>query len=269
MECKVKDINVYYECYGEGIPILMIHGWSVDHGLMKGCMEPVFQLRKDNWKRIYLDLPGMGNTKAADWLTSSDQMLDILLGFIDQVIPNQHFILAGESYGGHLARAILHERASQVDGLLLICPSVGKQKAHYVTLEKDEELISSLTEEERRDFLAEGINTLQNRRVWERFRDEVAPAFIKADHQFLSQLSGEVSFAVDELKEPFQKPTLMLAGRQDSRVGYQDLWNIIELYPRATFCVLDKAAHNLQIEQDMLFTAAVSEWLDRVKADIR
>lgn len=51
MECKTKDINVYYECYGEGVPILMIHGWSVDHRLMKGCMEPVFQSRKDEWKQ--------------------------------------------------------------------------------------------------------------------------------------------------------------------------------------------------------------------------
>jgi hypothetical protein len=40
-------------------------------------------------------------------------------------------------------------------------------------------------------------------------------------------------------------------------------------YPRASFCIMDKAAHNLQIEQDMLFTATVSEWLDRVKAEIR
>ncbi len=269
MECSIKDIKVYYENYGEGIPILMIHGWSVDHRLMKGCMEPVFQSRKDGWKRIYLDLPGMGNTKAADWLTSSDQMLDILLGFIDNVIPNQRFILAGESYGGHLSRAIIHERASQIDGLLLICSSVGKQKAHYEILEKDEELISNLTEEERQDFQAEGINVIQNRRVWERYKEEVVPAFKKADNQFLSRLSGEVSFAVDDLKEPFQKPTLMLAGRQDSRVGYQDLWNIIELYPRASICILDKAGHDLQIEQDALFTATVSEWLDRVRAEIR
>ncbi len=269
MECNVRNIKVYYESYGEGTPILMIHGWSVDHRLMKGCMEPVFQTYNTGWQRIYPDLPGMGNTKAEDWMNSSDQMLDILLGFIDKVLPDQHFILAGESYGGHLARAILHERADQVDGLLLICPSVGPRKALYYVLEKDEELLSGLTEEERQDFQAEGINVIQNRRVWERYRKEIVPACKAADYGFLGRLSGEVSFPVDDLKEPFCKPTLMLAGRQDSRVGYQDLYQILELYPRASLCILDKAGHNLQIEQDVLFTAAVKEWLDRIRYENR
>lgn len=268
MECKIGDIRVYYEIYGEGIPVLMIHGWSVDHRLMKGCMEPVFKIQNDGWKRIYLDLPGMGNTKGADWLTSSDQMLEILLGFIDTVIPNEHFVLAGESYGGHLVRAIIHERPTMVDGLLLICPSVGRSRAQYMVLEKDEELLRSLTEEEKQDFQAEGINVIQNKRVWERYKEEIVPAFKMADYQFLNHLSGEISFEVDSLKEPFQKPTLMLAGRQDSRVGYQDLWNILDLYPRASLCILDKAGHDLQIEQAAIFTAAVKEWLDRVRAEL-
>jgi pimeloyl-ACP methyl ester carboxylesterase len=42
---------------------LMLHGWSVDHRLMKGCMEPVFKKMDTEWKRIYFDLPGMGRTK--------------------------------------------------------------------------------------------------------------------------------------------------------------------------------------------------------------
>ncbi|MCX7773825.1 MAG: alpha/beta hydrolase [Clostridia bacterium] len=64
------------------------------------------------------------------------------------------------------------------------------------------------------------------------------------------------------------KPTLMLTGRQDSIVGYRGLWDLIELYPRASYLLLDKAAHNLQIEQDVLFTAAVKEWLERVSEEM-
>ena len=33
--------------------------------------------------------------------------------------------------------------------------------------------------------------------------------------------------------------------------------------------ILDKAGHNLQIEQDVLFTAMVKEWLGRVQAEMR
>jgi hypothetical protein len=33
--------------------------------------------------------------------------------------------------------------------------------------------------------------------------------------------------------------------------------------------VLDRAGHNLQIEQSRLFTALVHEWLDRVEEELR
>jgi pimeloyl-ACP methyl ester carboxylesterase len=73
------------------------------------------------------------------------------------------------------------------------------------------------------------------------------------------------SFDVDALDEPFAKPVLVLAGRQDHISGYRDSWDVLEIYPRATFAVLDRAGHRLQMEQEELFNALVNEWLDRVE----
>ena len=39
----------------------------------------------------------------------------------------------------------------------------------------------------------------------------------------------------------------------------------VENYPRASFAMLDRAGHNLPIEQEALFTALVSEWVGRVE----
>lgn len=36
MYCDFADVPVYYEVRGEGRPILIIHGFSVDHRLMEG-----------------------------------------------------------------------------------------------------------------------------------------------------------------------------------------------------------------------------------------
>ena len=124
MQCQLRDINVYYEVYGEGRrPLIALHGFMPDHHLMTGCMEPIFKQR-EGWQRFYPDLPGMGQTPGPEWLTNSDQMLDVVLEFIEQVIPGQHFALAGESYGGYLARGIIHRRPELVAGLLLICPLI-------------------------------------------------------------------------------------------------------------------------------------------------
>ncbi len=57
-------------------------------------------------------------------------------------------------------------------------------------------------------------------------------------------------------------------GRQDHWLGYKDAWKILENYPRATFAVLDRAGHCLQMEQEKLFNQLVSEWLDRVEESL-
>lgn len=275
MEYLVKDVPVYYEIHGSGMPVVMIHGWSPDHRLMKGCMEPVFERLDAPWQRIYFDLPGMGKTPGRPWIDGSDAMLSVVLEFIDGILPGQHFLLAGESYGGYLARGVLRAREPLVEGLLLICPVASQetQRDHLPpmqVLEKDEAFVNSLTEEEQRYFT--GINIVQTRRVWEKFSADVLPGLKAADYDFLEHSLGRrVPFAedVDRVAQPYRQPALMVMGRQDTAVGYRDQWNLIENFPRASFVILDKAGHNLQIEQEGLFHALVIEWLDRVRAEMR
>jgi pimeloyl-ACP methyl ester carboxylesterase len=61
---------------------------------------------------------------------------------------------------------------------------------------------------------------------------------------------------------------LIVTGRQDHVVGYQDAWRLIENYPRATFAVLDMGGHNVQIEQEDVFNSLVHSWLDKLETDI-
>jgi len=274
MEYDLENIKIYYEIYGEGYPILMIHGFAPDHRLMKGCMEPIFENR-DQYRRIYFDLPGMGKTTAPEWIKNSDQMLDVILEFIDKIIPNQKFIIASESYGCYLARGVLLKRTKFIDGVLFLCPLIIPQPKErdlpkdFNILIKDSELISSLSPSDAEEL--ENSLVIQSRDIWERYRDEVLSGLKIADQNFLAKLfpaNYEFSFDVDSLLELYDKPTLFLLGRQDMSVGYRDAWKIIENYPNATFTVLDQAGHNLQIEKANLFNSLVNDWLDRVEYHI-
>jgi pimeloyl-ACP methyl ester carboxylesterase len=109
MECTVRDVPLSYESYGTGTPIILLHGYGSDHRLMKGCIEPIFA-QQPGWQRIYLDLPGMGQTPGKEQIKSTDDILDIVIAFLDAVIPGQCFLLAGESYGGYLARGVVYWR---------------------------------------------------------------------------------------------------------------------------------------------------------------
>lgn len=263
MECKIKNISVNYKIIGEGKPIIMIHGYYVDHGLMTRCMEPVFSA-KEGYKRIYIDLPGMGKSESAEWIKSSDDMLDIVISFIEKIIPNENFLLAGQSYGGYLSRGIIHKMADRIDGILLICPLIiphfeKRSVEEHVVLIKDNAFLSKLTTEEAENFNL----VVQNEKTYERIKKELCDV----DNIFLENLQQNgyaLSFNVDKINKKVYKPALILLGRQDSCVGYKDAWNILENFPRATFALLDSAGHCLQIEQEELFNSLVNEWLKRV-----
>lgn len=273
MECQLEGISVHYQVYGDGHPIVSLHGFGPDQRSMIGCMEPIFRQRK-GWKRIYLDLPGMGRTPGKDWITNSDQMLDVVLSCIDTIIPAQHLVIAGDSYGGYLARGIAYCAPERVDGLLLICPMIVADATErtlppHITLVRDSAYLSSTKPEDRKEF--ESFAVVATQRTWQRTRKEIDGGFEVADEAFLSRLRTHgyaFSFDVDTGAAPFDRPTLILVGRQDGIVGYRDAWEILENYPRATFTVLDRAGHNLQIEQEELFNVLVGEWLDRVEENM-
>ena len=96
-----KDSEIDYEIYGSGKTILFLHGWSMDKRIMRNSFEPVFE-NSTEYRRIYFDLPGMGVSKAGS-VVNSDQMLDVIYNFAKEVAGDR-FIIAGESYGGYLAR---------------------------------------------------------------------------------------------------------------------------------------------------------------------
>jgi pimeloyl-ACP methyl ester carboxylesterase len=269
MKCNLRNININYEIYGEGKPILMLHGYYPDHRLMSGCMEPIFN-QISGWKRIYIDLPGMGMTPAHESIKNADDMLELVLEFIDTIIPEENFLIAGESYGAYLTRGIIYKRPEKVDGMFLLCPCIITDHSkrilpQYTVIVKDETLLEKLSPQEAEDF--QPMAVVQTQEVWDRYRSEIYSGVSLADVNFLENFRNtgfSFSFEVDNLPQKFKKPSLILLGLQDTSVGYKDAWNILDNYSRCTLAVLDRAGHNLQIEQPELFNHFVAEWIRRV-----
>jgi pimeloyl-ACP methyl ester carboxylesterase len=270
MECKLENITVFYESVGEGRPIVMLSGWSLSHHLILHDMEPIFQGRT-GWKRYYLDLPGTGKTPGMDWITDQDKILEVVLDFIDSVIPGQSFVVAGVSAGAYLARGVVFRKPGWIDGVLLVVPLVVAEDTRrdvptHITLVHNPELMSGLSPEEAEGFQMAVVQTqdvLDSLRVIFTYQGANNPEFLARIRENPQKYA--LSFDVDALPTPCKAPTLIVAGRQDASVGYRDAWKILENYPRATFAVLDRAGHMLEAEQAGLFSALVQEWLDRVE----
>ena len=190
----------------------------------------------------------------------------MLITFIEEIISTEKFLLVGESYGGYLAKGILAKMFERVSGLLLVCPVVVAEPEKRILPDKqvivqDEEFLNTLTSTEREEFCE--LAVIANEYTYKRFKEEIKPGLDVANYEFIERLQKNYSLTMDFQHEKYENPVLLLTGRQDISVGYQNIIEIIEEYPRATLAVLDMAGHNLQIEQPELFESLVGEWIRR------
>ena len=267
----VRDIPIRYQEIGEGRPIVLLHGFSGEHRLMIQAFEPIFAARPGagsggaGWRRIYPDMPGHGGTPAPEWLASDDELLDVLVDFVDAVASGEHLVVVGLSWGGYLAQGLANRRAERIDGLMLIVPVVRGERGRrdvppQTTLVADPAAIADVRPDEEIWLAA---STVQTREQLDRFR--ARPAILPPDEAFQERLEPRYAFSFEnELATLIEAPALIVAGRQDSITGYRDAWPLLEHLPRATYAVLDRAAHALTYEQSELLNALAGEWLDRV-----
>lgn len=278
MQIKINDVMINYDKIGEGVPVIMLHGWGVDHRLLRGALEPVFSAHKKSYCRYYPDLPGMGLSDATDNIRGSDEMIAYIEKFISEVIGGESFLLVGNSYGGYLARALILKMPQRIRGLALHVPAFkpyvktehGLDKGDvpdHVVIETDTAFMQTLSKQEKDAFSFMSVR--QTHDSWLRFRESVLPGIECANQDFLENNLGQnVPFAVDPDSSSaiFDKPVLIMTGRQDAAVGYRGIYSLIDKYPRATFAVLDGCGHNLQTERPVLFERLAADWLERVEA---
>ena len=272
MELKLENITIYYEVKGEGRPVIMLHGMTLDHRHMVSAFEPIFANRR-GWKRIYFDLPGMGKTPGQDWIKNQDQVLEIIQEFIEQIILAERFVVVGISYGGLLARGLVYQMGNRIDGLLLVVPTVFKGSGKKdlpspMPIATNPDLVAETAQKFPQGAEVLKNQVVQNQAVLDWWMNNIRPANELMDATFLTRIDSEetarFSYDIDALPKPFPGPTLILMGRQDTGVGYRDQWQFVENYPRGSYVVLDRAGHMLLVHQPNLFKALVNEWLDRV-----
>ncbi|MGH7922526.1 MAG: alpha/beta fold hydrolase, partial [Candidatus Dormibacteraceae bacterium] len=113
MQCQVRDVAMHYVEHGAGKPVLVLHGAGVDHREAEACFEPALGA-VGGLRRIYPDLPGMGQTRAPATLRSSDDILDRLLDFTEEIVGREPIRLVGHSAGAYYSRGFAARRPDRV-----------------------------------------------------------------------------------------------------------------------------------------------------------
>jgi pimeloyl-ACP methyl ester carboxylesterase len=268
---EIDRIPVAYEVIGEGLPVLLVHGWQGDHRYMAADLERVFEA-VGGWRRVYVDLPGHGRTPAPGWLAGQAQMLAVLQGFVDAVFARERYAVAGSSYGGYLSLALVRSMPERLRGAALLVPDLpaadgSRDVPPRVTIIEDRAVASGLDGDEA---WIPGVLVEQSLLAVQEIRDHEMPAIRAADRRFLARLEADylLPATVATPGRPFERPSLILTGRQDATVGYRAAWGLLDEFPRATYAALDLAGHWLgRAERPDAFGALVRDWLERVALD--
>lgn len=251
--------------HGDGTPLLMIHGFCVDHRLLLS-LEQVFSAN-GNWQRVYVDLPGMGQSPAGPDIDGAESVAARISAFIKETFGTRPFAVLGNSFGGLMARRVVSDFGGQVLGLALICPVVFPHHADRTVparavLHRDPAVTESLDPEDAKDY--SDMAVIESQGNWELFRDHALPGLRAFDRRAIGRIAARYALDSQPESTEYLGLTLIITGRQDHVVGYRDAFELLEYYPRATISVIDGAGHNAHLDQPGLVHELLGDWLNRV-----
>lgn len=111
----VGNITMAYERFGKGTPLLLIHGFPLDHTIWNETAS----LLKNDFDLILPDLRGFGQSSTLDAQYTLADIADDLAGLLDS-LGVEKIALAGHSMGGYVALAFAEKYPQRVSGLGLV-----------------------------------------------------------------------------------------------------------------------------------------------------
>ncbi len=121
----VGDIDIAYEVFGEGYPMVLIMGWS---GTMDLWAPLVLQQLATHYQVIIFDNRGMGKTSASGKEFTIELFTDDTAGLLDALDIERAHVL-GWSMGTYIAQELALRRPDKVNKLILYAADCGGQEA--------------------------------------------------------------------------------------------------------------------------------------------
>jgi pimeloyl-ACP methyl ester carboxylesterase len=246
------------------LSVVVLPMFGCTRAMSAAAFEPA--LSETLVRRTYVDLPGHGDSAPHSPATSQG-MLDAVSEWLTINVDGPA-LLAGASYGAYLAMGVARRRPELVSGLLLVCPGVrvGAANRRLPTEEPppgEPGWLDAAPLELRRHLdLALGNRTAKVVANVLGALSDGGPG----DEGYQNELQQGAGYALADEDDdaPFNRPALVVTGRQDRIVGYEDQFQMMRRFPGGTYAALDRAGHYLPFEQSGLLTALTMRWLEDV-----
>jgi 3-oxoadipate enol-lactonase len=260
MRIRLEDITMDYEEQGEGIPLLLIHGFP----LSKEMWKPQIEELSKNARVLAPDLRGHGQSQHTFGIYSMNMLAKDLANFLDAKGIQEPVVLCGLSMGGYVAFAFCRSFPERTKGLILaatrsapdsVDAKIKREEMAAVAVEIGPGAVANTmlpkmlapSTYERKAELVEAVRTMMQSTS----RDGMEGALLGMKER------------PDSLPtiQKFDGPSLILHGADDQIIPPSEAEAMKKSMKNARLEIIEEAGHLLNMEQPEKFNHAVVDFL--------
>ncbi|MGH2735319.1 MAG: alpha/beta fold hydrolase [Actinomycetota bacterium] len=269
----VGDTSVHVVERGEGLPLIVLHGWPGDSHLMfADYLDPLC----DGCRLLFVDLRGHGRSGAVSkerW-TLERMANDVTL--IAERLDLGDFALLGHSFGSFVAIEHAIDHPGSASRTILSCSAASDRFiwAGYDDFEPPE-LKQQLTEaarEERKVVDADHFARIYRRQLPFFFADPRDPRIdeywerrnterFSAEAARFFAVEADIDIEFEERLPTIPQPVLVIAGLHDRATPVEAARGLAQAIPNAELTVLEHSGHWPFVEEPEAYVRAIAAFL--------
>ena len=239
MFTSIDGLNIEYTEKGEGIPVLMLHGWGSSFEFYKGIIDSL-----SNYCRVVaVNFPGCANSDTMKEPWTLDNYCDFVLKFM-KALNLENPILIGHSHGGRVTLKMTAEKLVNPPKIVLLDSAglIPKKSLKQKWRAKSFKIIKRL--------LTLPIIKKYSGNLLEKARNHYGSADYNAAPEVLRKtLVSLVNTDLRDILPNIECPTLLIWGEKDTATPLSDAKIIESLIKDAGLCVYENAGHFAFFEQ--------------------
>jgi pimeloyl-ACP methyl ester carboxylesterase len=259
-EIKIKGKKVVYHVSGEGLPVVLIHGFGEKSEVWNNQVEYL----EEKYKIVVPELPGSGESEMQE-----DMSMEGMAETVKEVLDAEKIsrcIVIGHSMGGYILLAFAEKYFSYLDAFgLFHSTAFADSEEKKVIRRKGIEFIN---EHGAFTFLE---NTTPN--LFSPLTKEKRPEIIDEQIQSLHDFSPEalISYYEAMIRRPDRThilrnstiPVLFIAGKNDNAVPLSDILKQCHLPPLSYIHILESSGHMGMLEETQQANQILKNFLDK------
>jgi len=256
---RVNGVELAYELRGAGAPVVMIHGAQGDQTMFSGLAAAF----ANNFRVLTFDQRGSGLSEKPAGEYSIAMLADDTAALMDHVGFSKADVI-GVSMGGMIAQEFALRHPERVHRLILGCTTPGGPKAIRISGNAAYST-QPMTAEERGRALAEAAFT----KGYIESHPEIITAMVEArrsrplDPAVLERrMKAAMKHDTYDRLGAIKSPTLVITGKDDALISWQNSALIAERIPGAKLVLLEPAGHCFWLEQPEESGVAIRRFLE-------